>query len=659
MAILIPILLFLLLAVLLYLPPVQNWAVKQVAAIAKEKTGMEISVGHVRLEFPLNLGVDDVRVIQPNDSLPQVKDTVADIGRMVVNVQWRPLLRKQVEIDALELNRVKFNTTHFIAAARVKGQAERLYLESHGIDLRQELLRVNTAQLEGADVLVELADSVPPDTTESENFWKIHVDELAVAQSRFNVRMPGDTLHVGAFMGKTKISNGYFDLFQQDYRVGQLDWRDGQFSYDNRYAPKVEGLDYNHLDISDINLCVDTFSYRSPHLSMQLKECFFKEKSGLVVNDLSGPILLDSAKVSLPALCLRTPESQLNAQLEMDFNAFSDSMPGKVNVVADGVFGKQDIMRFLGGMPQGFVRQWPNQPLTVKAVAKGNMQHLDVAGLNVHLPGALKLNASGTVEHLDQSDRMKADLLVDATAQNINFLTALLPPKTLDGVRIPSGISVKGKVNADGPAYGMNVVANEGRGKIKMKGKIYTRRMEYTADIDANNLQLHHFLPGKGLGNFTGTAKVSGVGTDIFSPKTRLTANAQINKFTYGQYNLDGMKATAYIENGRVNAKVDADNPLVKGSFTVGALTNTRDVKATISADLSHADLFQLKIVDEPFIISGCGHFDISTDTKDYYKIEGTASDLVIKSRDEVYRPDAVAIDVLTRRDTTHAVVDC
>ena len=48
-----PVLLFVVLAVLLYLPPVQNWAVDKVAEIASEKTGMHISVGHVNLAFPL------------------------------------------------------------------------------------------------------------------------------------------------------------------------------------------------------------------------------------------------------------------------------------------------------------------------------------------------------------------------------------------------------------------------------------------------------------------------------------------------------------------------------------------------------------------------------------------------------------------------------
>ncbi len=64
-----PLVLILLLSVLLYLPPVQNWAVKQVASYASESTGMDISVKHVQLVFPLKLGVEGVKVLQPVDSL--------------------------------------------------------------------------------------------------------------------------------------------------------------------------------------------------------------------------------------------------------------------------------------------------------------------------------------------------------------------------------------------------------------------------------------------------------------------------------------------------------------------------------------------------------------------------------------------------------------
>ena len=83
LALLIPVLLIVLLAVLLYVPPVQNWAVKQVARIASEETGMDISVDYVRLEFPLRLGMEGVRVLR-TDSLTQQTDTVAMITKAVV-----------------------------------------------------------------------------------------------------------------------------------------------------------------------------------------------------------------------------------------------------------------------------------------------------------------------------------------------------------------------------------------------------------------------------------------------------------------------------------------------------------------------------------------------------------------------------------------------
>ena len=118
-ALLIPFLLIILLAVLLYLPPVQNWAVKQVASYASESTGMDISVKEVKLVFPLKLGVEGVKVLQPVDSLrnsPNLtlrnrKDTVADIQKMVVDVQLLPLFSNQVMVDELDFTKMKVNTT--------------------------------------------------------------------------------------------------------------------------------------------------------------------------------------------------------------------------------------------------------------------------------------------------------------------------------------------------------------------------------------------------------------------------------------------------------------------------------------------------------------------------------------------------------------------
>ena len=152
-------------ASLLYIPVFQDWAVEQVSSYASEKTGMDISVDKVRLKFPLKLSVEGVQVIQPNDSIPQLKDTITNIGKIVADVKVLPLLKKRVEIDQLDFHDAKINTSDFVKDARVKGNIGSLSIKSHGIDLKNHTIRIDEGALADAKLEINLADSVPPDTT--------------------------------------------------------------------------------------------------------------------------------------------------------------------------------------------------------------------------------------------------------------------------------------------------------------------------------------------------------------------------------------------------------------------------------------------------------------------------------------------------------------
>ena len=681
-AVLIPILLFALLAVLLYLPPVQNWAVKRVAAIASEKTGMEISVEHVNLEFPLNLGVEGVRVIKPRtgaagaDALQ--KDTVADISKMVVDVQLKPLLNGQVEVDKLELSGVKLNTVEFISDTQVKGTVGKLSIESHGIDLKGEQLRVNTAQLEGANLDVLLSDTAQVDTTESTNKWRILVDDLSVKQSDVRVHLPGDTLRVDAHLGNTSVKNGHFDLGKGEYKIERFDWKDGGLKYDDNSAVQTpDGMDFNHLSLNEINLGVDSLSYSAGKssangsnqqqgsenngysLKLNVREAAMKEKSGVELRELSGGVELNDKRLRVSDLKMRTSESRLDGRLAMDLNAFDDENPGKVHATLDGSLGKQDLLHVLGKTPKNFARRWPNQPLSVKGVVSGNMRQVKFDGLSVKLPSAIDLYASGYVTNPTDPDNMIADVDLDGKTGDVGFLTELLPKDALDGVKIPRGIGLKGSVKARGKRYQARFAATEGGGKLSGDVDLDAATMTYTADLKASNLNPRHFLPSLDAGPFTGSVQLKGSGTDLLSKKTRLQANANISRFRFAGYSLDGMKGTANISNGRIHAKVDSRNPLLNGLISIDGLTNTKNIQATIGADLAHADLQKLGITDQPLTVSSCLHLDIATDMKENYSVQGYVSDITIRDSARVYRPDDVALDVMMRRDTTHAVIDC
>ncbi len=657
--ILTPFLLFVILTLLLYFPPIQNWAIRQVTAYASEKTGMNISVESVCLEFPLDLGVEGIRIMQQNDSLPQVKDTVADVKKLVADIQLLPLFKKQIEIDKLEFNSVKFNTTNFVHEARVKGFVNSLSLQSHGIDLNTHTLRVNTANIYGADINVQLSDTVPPDTVKEENLWKIHVDNLDIDKTAVSLNTAGDTLHIYAYLGNTEIEKGFFDLEKSVYTVGRLDWKEGRLKYDNLFETKTKGLDYNHIAIDKLSLGIDSLHYQDPELKMYLRACSFEEKSGIIVDELSGNIVLDSTKVYLPSFKLRTPESSLNLNLALDLNTFAEKNPGKMNLNIDGSFGKQDIMRFMGGMPAEFIRRWPNYPLTVKGIVYGNMNYIDFKGLVIKLPTAFSSKADGYVANPMDMKKLHANLDLDIHTYDLSFATALLDDNIKNTIRIPNGISINGNFRANGEKYKADFIAKEGRGYLRAVADFNSAVMAYKATLHANNLQLHHFVPNKGLNSFTGYVDVNGQGTDLLSPRTRLSANTRIINFNYDKWNLNGMTADANIRNGKINAKINSNNPLLKGIITFDALTNSKNLNATVACDISHADVYNLRLAEQPLIAALCAHVDIATDMKDYYKVQGLVNDLTIRDDKQSYRPEDVVLDILLRADTTHAVVDC
>ena len=135
-----PIVLFVILMILLYVPPVQNFIRKQATAIASDATGMNISVERIDLRFPLNLLVRGVQVVQSEADAADVQhpDTLLNLGSLNVSVQAWPLLQGRVEVNAITLQQVAVNSSNLLEGMHIKGTLGRFSLESHGIDLKKE-----------------------------------------------------------------------------------------------------------------------------------------------------------------------------------------------------------------------------------------------------------------------------------------------------------------------------------------------------------------------------------------------------------------------------------------------------------------------------------------------------------------------------------------
>ncbi len=657
MAILSPFLLFALLTVLLYLPPVQGWAVQKAASYASEATGMDISIDRVAIGFPLDVDLEGFKMLQPGKSLAQSRDTVADVGSLAVEVKLWPLFGKKVVINALDLRNTKFDTSDFVPSARVKGRLKRLFLSTKDIDLDEETVDVSNVLLADAQVDVALRDTVISDTSTTKAKWKIDVSRIEVKNTAVSVKMPGDTLSISTGMSQLTVTDVQADLFEESYRVGNLEWNGGRLAYDNNFEPRVKGLDYNHISLTDIRIALDSVLYKAQLTQLKVRSCALKEQSGIAISDISTSLRLDSTEIDLPSLRLRTPDSDLEAELRMGLNLMDNRNPGKVYLRLKAYLGKQDIMLFAGSMPQQFVHSYPNRSLSVICSMNGTLKHMDVTGLDMSLPTAFQMSAKGWAENVTDIDRLNADVSFNGSTGNLGFVTRLLPSSVAKTFRIPQGMGIKGNAQANGSCYSADITVSEGKGTLHAEGNIDTKSMAYKANVDIRDVQVRHFMPRDSIGKVSGSVSATGCGFDFTDTKSRMNLDLNVATIEYGSWAADRLKAKAVLKDGVGHAEIDSHNRILDGVVNLDALLRNKTVQATLNTNISNLDLHSLRMAVSPLTIGLYSHLYFASDLKQEYKLQGQVSDLTVATKEKTFRPKSLVMDVFTGRDTTWAKV--
>ena len=630
-------LLVVLLVVAVYLPPVQNWLVKRAAAIASEQTGMEISVGHVCLKFPLDVALDDVRVVQQ-------RDTIADIGRVVADVKLWPLFSNKVVVDDLELQRAKINTLDMISDLQVQGQIGRLGLSVPGIHLDSGTVALSHIQLAEADLLVQLSDTAAVDTTTSETPWSIVFDDIHIDRSRLRLYTPGDSLHLAATIGSAHLNGGDIDLLHSRYAIESFDWHDGELVYDQMFEPKADsGLDFNHLALTKINIGLDSLLYADPLLRVNVREGSLNEASGLEVKKLVAGIRMDDQALHVSDLNLETPHSAIAVNADIDFSVTDEVQPGQLVASIDASIGRSDLALLLSDLPS----LWPDEPLTVRGAAKGNMQRATIGALVVELPTAFKAEVSGTAEHLDDTKRLLAQLDMNVQTQNTRFLDL--------GVSIPSGMTLGGSLKANNRQYTAHLLGALGKGRVQMDGTFNERTMSYDGQLKTKDFDLRQLLPDESLRRLTADIALKGQGTDFLQPSTWVDADAVVERLEYADMMLDSLTATANLHDGHALISFNSRNEKADAHIDIDALLSPDHVQAVIHPNINVLDLHALQMSDAPLVVGFCGQMDLESDLDQTHQLTGMLGEFFLQDSVATYRPEDLGLHVVTRPDTTYA----
>lgn len=675
-----PFILFIILCILIYLPPIQNFLVDKAAVYASEATGMKFSVGRIALSFPLNLVVTDV------DAASRHNDTLLSVRRLQVNVQLLPLLKKQVEVDGISLQGATVNSNDLIHGMRLNGTLGELFIASHGVALDPETAIVNKVLLKDTNLSLCLNDTAAADTTAADTtYWKIILQDIDLQNVSFALDMPLDSLSLAASLDGATLRNGLIDLHRSAYSLQTFTIDNGRVRYDSG-SPGLAlpadslpaGLDPSHIALADIGVRLDSLHYEGRDMKAVISRFVLKERSGLEVVSTQGRLLSDDKAIRVPSLKMETRDSYLELNATMDWDVAELKEEGKVSARLMADIGKPDVMRFMGGMEEQFVRQYPSEPLRVRIGIDGGTDRLKLTALTAELPGALELFAKGELTNLADSLLRGGDITLEAETKDLKFVSALAA-----GVEIPYGTRLAGKFTMAGSEVGTDMLLMQPEAhataaadtlpitlhndsisvaddfKMERAARLFAQydlsRDKYEADLAVNQLDLHQFMPADSLYTLSTRLKVAGEGFDFFSPRTVLRAEGSIDRFHYGSYQLSGISLAAGLGNSEANASLAVKNWMMDVQARLEGTLKPNDVSGDFRMEVAHLDWQALRLMNTRFQTSQHIGVRFSSDLAQRHAVEAEITDAtIVTARRTTHSKDLFA-GLDTSRDSTSA----
>ena len=660
-----PLLLFLILTALLYVPPIQNWVAQRVADYASQQTGLQISVEHVDISFPLDIGIDGVLVRNPpsEDEHPQTSDTLFWVRRAVADVKLWPLFSNHVEIDGLELQHLQLNTGNMIDDMRLAGTIGTLKLDKGGdsptigIDLKAMTVDLRQPLMADADLCVYMSDTAAIDTSTAG--WHIRFDRFQLERSHVSIDIDSAAIfdttavppptHIAMTFGDARLCDADLHLGLGRYDLGRVDWQQGMLAYDSLFC------------LTAIDLGLDSFYYDGTDLRMTIDHASTTEQlTGLELTRMKGSLAMTGDDIRIENLDAATPHSQFAADGAIDLAQLA------AHLSFDASIGKSDLMALTDGLPATL---WPDEPLTLQGRINGDADRLDIEDLYIDLPTLLHAEATGKADHIDDPDHLKAQLRLKATGGNLDplFRHFGLPAD----YRVPSGISLAGSIEADGPHCRADLTAREGEGTITLKASATipqllayssnsqnsksSNSLAYQLHATVENLDVRHFMPRDSVGHVNAVLQLSGRGQNPTSVGSTMEGSVRLQHLQYGRLSIDSIDAVATLNAGDATVTLSSNSPLLKGTADIVAhlsQRNTRPITATVDAQIASADLLALGLDSNPIVVGLDCSVELESDLLLTHRLSAFANHIYIRDTVKTHHPEDFGLLLKTSPDT-------
>lgn len=623
---------------LLYIPVIQDGVKRVATSYVNDNTSMNMQIERIALKFPLQLEVK-------NALIKEREDTMIFARNAIVHIKLLPLLKRKADIQKVELTDGVYKMMSEDGSMRIDASLDYFKLENSDILLDKNEINLRNTLLKGGIVEISLdsrgQSQAPTDTAVSDVSWLINVGKMRMEDIAYRMQMLPVIQEIDAELAVAAMNNAVVDLGRREVKIRYIgvDNTDVNYIYpDSVYlaghpvvtdtmvvekkaddsewsiaadalrlngahvvyamngASPEKGLDMNYLEISDINVAIDSFRNKGTDTKLSLKGFTARERCGVFVTSGSGVLSMNDTAYTAKDIVIETMQSKfmLNAVAGADV---VDNEAAPLSVDMRMTLGLGEISYMYPSMDE-LLKHIPRQnPVTLEVVADGTAGSIDLKKALMNMPQHISVNAGGRLNNMMNPDKLSADVHFSGDFKNLNFVKPIVmadsatqkqvdfPEMTLEGSVAYAPQRASGDVN-------LQLV----NGGILLRGEWDGKTGDYDASLMVDSFPVREILPLSELKNVTAKAYIKGMGFDMYNVDTRMDAGIVVDEIAYGKKTYRGMNALAQLENGYLSLDLDSKNADCAMDVSLSCMLNKNYYEFGLDGNVNNLDLKSLNL---------------------------------------------------------------
>ncbi|MGE5518828.1 MAG: translocation/assembly module TamB domain-containing protein [Candidatus Dadabacteria bacterium] len=399
---------------------------------------------------------------------------------------------------------------------------------------------------------------------------RLYLDELDLGNSTVNIhfgkkQLAEVTKQEVKEVVKAEVQAGW------DLRSDRVRLTNNTIIYNDDNQPKLTyGLDYSHIDARAVNLNVDRMVLATDSVTGLVKSASFREKSGLILNNLQTDFLYATKQMYFKNLYIKTPGTEIRKSIAFEYpsiEAFQKDIKSVIfdfNILNSRVQVK-DILAFAPQLRSRPAFSNPSDIWTINLVGNGTVNKLNLKSLQFDGFRDTHINASGTLSGLMDPNTAGGRMTIYNLHTSQSDIASLTGQRLSNKqVNLPETFDVVGTIAGNAGRFNTNLNINSSSGFIAVDGSFANimspTGASYNASVRTRGLQLGRILRQQGqIGTFTANMSFNGRGFTPNSINTRFAgtiSSGGFNNYQYHDVRLSGtLKGTAF------NVKTNINDP--------------------------------------------------------------------------------------------------